>query len=739
MARPTTSEGSPSSQLSPFQAQPRPIVGGSTAPYAGTTMPPAAKNNPSVSGLLYALKRRWVLASFIGLLVAVLAGAGVWLAMPGGKHTVQATVEVRTNGPDLGKRGDELQEFLRKQPLIIRSRDVLNRTLAEPSVASLNLVKEADDAIRLVEEGLVVRVETPTIYKISFTTDAPDEMKTLMGVLLRKYLDDANLFDRQTRDRRVAQLASLYDQLQQDIQRKDRDLKRLIETNETTGASNRDRVSELQTAAAKARAELIESKKQIEERRVLIELFEEQLRKGVINMDPIDVERAINVDPRVAVLMGRKGLREDMLSREKRIGAEADAPVIIQLTSDIKQLSEDIVAKRAELRPEIESELRGISKQLLQNRISQMKAQQESEMKLYEFRDSYAKKLDGTIKQNNLGDHEIDALRKELEPERDYLRKIREQQLMYDLDKSGEQRVRVMEETYISRNQNLNKKLLLAIGTALGSFVFVVLVVGLLEWRNRRIDGVDQVVNDLGMRIIGTVPAFPSRANIKAASEGRQANWRFILNESINSTRTMLLHSARNQQMQVVMITSATQGEGKTSLASQLGTSMATAGMRTLIVDCDLRNPSINKLFDLKVTPGVSEVLMQEVDVSDAVQPTSVPNLWVIPAGQCSNRVIAALAQGHPLETLFNRLRGQFDFILVDSCPVLPVADALLIGQHVDGVLFSIMQDVSQIPKVISASEKLAQLNILLLGAVVNGIRNDVYSYGYNYVKQLPA
>jgi len=349
------------------------------------------------------------------------------------------------------------------------------------------------------------------------------------------------------------------------------------------------------------------------------------------------------------------------------------------------------------------------------------------------------RKLDGTIKQNNLGDHEIDALRKELEPERDYLRKIREQQLMYELDKSGEQRVRVMEETYISRNQNLNKKLLLAIGTALGSFVFVVLVVGLLEWRNRRIDGVDQVVNDLGMRIIGTVPAFPSRANIKAASEGRQANWRFILNESINSTRTMLLHSARNQQMQVVMITSATQGEGKTSLASQLGTSMATAGMRTLIVDCDLRNPSINKLFDLKVTPGVSEVLMQEVDVSDAVQPTSVPNLWVIPAGQCSNRVIAALAQGHPLETLFNRLRGQFDFILVDSCPVLPVADALLIGQHVDGVLFSIMQDVSQIPKVISASEKLAQLNILLLGAVVNGIRNDVYSYGYNYVKQLPA
>ena len=201
----------------------------------------------------------------------------------------------------------------------------------------------------------------------------------------------------------------------------------------------------------------------------------------------------------------------------------------------------------------------------------------------------------------------------------------------------------------------------------------------------------------------------------------------------------MLLHAARNQSMQVVMVTSATQGEGKTSLSSQLATSMATAGMRTLIVDCDLRNPSIHKLFDLGLTAGVSEVLVQDADVTDAVQPTMVPNLWVIPAGQCSNRVIAALAQGHPLETLFNRLRGQFDFIIVDSCPVLPVADALLIGQHVDGVVFSIMQDVSQVPKIQSASEKLAQLNIPLVGAVLNGIRQNVYSYGYNYVKQLPA
>jgi polysaccharide biosynthesis transport protein len=241
------------------------------------------------------------------------------------------------------------------------------------------------------------------------------------------------------------------------------------------------------------------------------------------------------------------------------------------------------------------------------------------------------------------------------------------------------------------------------------------------------------------MRVIGTIPAFPSRASLKSGAANENQNWRYILNESVNSTRTMLLHAAKTQQMQVIMVTSAMQGEGKTSLSSQLATSMATAGLRTLILDCDLRNPSMQKLFDIPVAPGCSEILLQEIDISDALQATTVPNLWIIPAGQCNHRVISALAQGNPLEGLFNRLRGQFDIIIVDSCPILPVADTLLVAQYVDGVVFSILQDVSQLPKVLLASERLNQLNIPLLGAVVNGIKPDIQAYGYNYVKQLPA
>jgi capsular exopolysaccharide synthesis family protein len=349
-------------------------------------------------------------------------------------------------------------------------------------------------------------------------------------------------------------------------------------------------------------------------------------------------------------------------------------------------------------------------------------------------------RLEERMRQLNLGGVNVVKEKDELDPLREEKNELTKQKMQLDIaEVSRRPRVELKEGAQVYMNYNLKQKMVMATGAGVVGLLGVMLLISFLEWRNRRVDGVAQVVTELGMRVIGTIPAFPSRASLRSGDAGANQNWRFILNESVNSTRTMLLHTAKTQQMQVIMVTSAMQGEGKTSLSSQLATSMATAGLRTLILDFDLRNPSMQKLFDVQVAPGCCEVLLQEVDVSDCVQPTSVPNLWILPAGQCNHRVIAALAQGHPVEQLFGRLRGQYDVIIVDSCPVLPVADSLLVAQHVDGVVFSILQDVSQLPKVLDASEKLVQLNIPLLGAVVNGIKPDIQAYGYNYVKQLPA
>src|SRR5262249_13934009 len=131
--------------------------------------------------------------------------------------------------------------------------------------------------------------------------------------------------------------------------------------------------------------------------------------------------------------------------------------------------------------------------------------------------------------------------------------------------------------------------------------------------------------------------------------------------------------------------------------------------------------------------PGFSEVLRGEIQAADAVRATSFSRLWVLPAGTWDAHALQALAQ-EDVRTLIEELKQQYDFIIVDSPPVLPVADSLLLGQHVDGVLFSILRDVSRVPAVYAAQQKLAPLGIRVLGAVMVGAEVDVGRGRHQYL-----
>lgn len=748
MARQSPGELPPNAALSPFQTPP----GGMPAPvspmspygppgWSGGPAPSGPRNAPTVGGLLNALKRRWVLATFVGGLVAAAVAVGIWFAMPAGKHAARSLIELKGRGPELvNRQAEDFQSFRNDQLFLLRTHDIITRTLAEPTVSSLETVRTAEDPERYLEENLQTKVPAPTIIEVVLTGDNPDDLKVIVDTLVRKYLDDSSFNEKSNRDAETKKLEKLADQFKQEIAARERTIRNLAENNSTTGLESEGaKQARRQEVLARLDSEIFALEAEIQNLTAQAELLRGKLKADRVDINALDLSRFVDLDFRVATLVKQRTEKEYLLGKERRIG-DKDAPTIKALEAQIAQLDKDIEERRALVRPEIEANLKHDTKRRVENEAFTLEETAQKRQVYLVGRKRMRDELDKKGATDSRNAIDVTLLMKELDPQRDYLVKLEAQLVQLRIAKELESRVKVREPAVVKRNQNQKQKMLLAGGGGIAAFLGMLALVGFLEWRNRRIDGVDQVVNDLGMRIIGTVPAFPNRANLRAAEAAGNANWRFVLNESINSTRTMLLHTARNQSMQVVMVTSATQGEGKTSLASQLATSMATAGMRTLIVDCDLRNPSIHKLFELSLTPGVSEVLRTESDVSESVQPTNIPNLWVIPAGQCSNGVITALAQGHPLETLFNRLRGQFDFIIVDSCPVLPVADALLVGQHVDGVVFSIMQDISQLPKVLVASEKLAQLNIPLVGAVVNGIRSaDMYSYGYNYIKQLPA
>ena len=720
------------------------IPGMQMAPGQTMAPPATARGWPTLPELFNALKRRLVLATFLGILVGMAAAAAVWLALPNGKHKVRAMlqlkprVQIGTNASPVGEF--EFEMFKKTQHRLITGRILLDRVVGTASVARLPDIKNSDDAVRYLEESIGVTWDSPELMVVSMNGDDPKQLKEILQVLVNEYQKDSSSDEIKAR-------AKLRAVIEGNLSRIEKEMKTLIdrmEKNAMLGNGVNEKMMELnakslQEEISRLSGQMFSHKSDLDA--LKIKMIQAVGKQAVVDKQEIsqdDLEKALMQDEEVGEKVRLRDAQKLLVERAIATGVAGNI-TITNAEAALTQLEKGVRDATQKKQSTVEQAIRKRMTSVVVEDIALLKNQIDFHTKsLANLTADYNANKTRYSQLNQNGAKVLDDA-ESLKPWReDKATQTRQLLELNNLDQV-EARVQIRENPIIILNQNLKQKLLLSLAALIAGLTMIMLSVAFLEWRSRRVDSVDQVVNELGIRVIGTIPAFPSKQSLKSGDAAQSQNWRFVLNESVNSARTMLLHTAKTQNMQVLMVTSAMQGEGKTSLASQLATSMATAGLRTLILDCDLRNPSMHKLFDAPLTPGCSEILCQEIDVSDAVQPTSVPNLWLIPAGQCSNRVISALAQGHPLETLFNRLRGQFDFVVVDSCPVLPVADSLLVGQHVDGVVISILQDISQLPKVMTVAEKLNQLNIPLLGAVVNGIKADIHAYGYNYVKQLPA
>jgi capsular exopolysaccharide synthesis family protein len=332
----------------------------------------------------------------------------------------------------------------------------------------------------------------------------------------------------------------------------------------------------------------------------------------------------------------------------------------------------------------------------------------------------------------------------------------------------GQSRVAVLEGAAAPPERAIGRQTKLAGAAGAGMFVLGLLGVAWIESRRRIINGAADVSRGLGLTVVGTVPSLPESARRphRASSNGASSDvaapnqaspdgaatrsalpngaaagetyWQNRLMESIDGIRTLLLHAVRGDNLRIIMVTSAVGGEGKTSLASQLAASLARAWKKTLLIDGDLRHPAAHRLFDAPLDPGFSEVLRGDADLVQAIKATALSRLWVMPAGHWDAHAVQALAQDQ-VRTKLLSLKQQYDFVIVDSCPVLPVADALVLGQHVDGVLFSVMRDVSRLPALRAAQERVQNLGVRTLGAVVIGEQSDLAAEAYKYAMAAQA
>lgn len=209
--------------------------------------------------------------------------------------------------------------------------------------------------------------------------------------------------------------------------------------------------------------------------------------------------------------------------------------------------------------------------------------------------------------------------------------------------------------------------------------------------------------------------------------------------EAYRTLRTSIQFLALEHPMRALQITSPGAEEGKTTTLANLGITLAGAGHRVVIVCCDLRRPRVHEFFGLDNSIGFTSVLLGAAPLSAALQQVPAERrLSVLASGSVPPNPSELLSSSRTLE-VFTSLQAEFDIVLIDSPPVLPVTDALVLSGQVDATLVVSVAGVTTRKEIGRTVEMLRQVDAPLVGIVLNGVSSEgAYGYGYRYERYEP-
>lgn len=721
-------------------------------PGAGATYQTVPASQELTAGtILQAFRRRWLTALLLATLGGVLAGAATWYLVPS-KYTASAILHVASHAPQgllsswLGV--DDFANYQRTQAALVKSRLVINAALRKPEVAELAEVRDRVDPVGWLEKGLKVDTNLgPELLRVTLNGDNAEETALLVNAVTMAYIHEVVNKDRSRQQDRFDQLQENYRKYEDTLRRKRRMLKQLEEslgvedpkTTEMRYGAELQKLTAIQTELRQTRGELA---------RATQEAAALQVRQNdppEIHLTDIDLEDFLAKDPTYQKYLAKQAqVEEDIELINNTATGRARSESLAAKRGQVESLLAAMKNRRGEVRVQVEGQLKAKAQaevranlEKLRDRAAGLREAEKTGLLEVSKQEAEVKRLALALKSPDKATAELETLRSEVGQTEALLKRINDQLDLLKVEPPAPSRVSLVEAAEVPQTKNEDRQMKFAGMAAFGTFGLVLLGVTLLECRTRRVYGADDVVQNLGLALVGTLPTLPAQARLAlpTAKTARDVYWQNLLTESVDAIRTQLLHAAQTESLGVVMVTSALGGEGKTSLASHLATSLARAWRKTLLVDCDLRNPGAHKQFGQELEPGFSEVLRGESEADDVVRPTPVSRLWMISAGRWDSHAIQALAQ-EAVRGIFDRLREQYDFIVIDSSPVLPVADALALGQNVDAVILAVLRDVSRLPTVAAAHHRLATLGIRVFGTVVIGAGGDVPGLTYQYPKQ---
>jgi capsular exopolysaccharide synthesis family protein len=273
-------------------------------------------------------------------------------------------------------------------------------------------------------------------------------------------------------------------------------------------------------------------------------------------------------------------------------------------------------------------------------------------------------------------------------------------------------------------------RLLLLAGGAAAGLVLAVLIGLLRELLDTRVRTAEDVERVTELPLLGMIRRDNDVARhplpVLDAARSPQA-------ESFRTLRTNLRYVELDEVARSLVITSSIESEGKSTTCANLALAAAGLGQRVLLVDADLRRPAIGGLFGIDDTIGLSDVLIGQVTLDEAVQEVARSGLRVLPAGAVPPNP-NELLQSRAMTELIGQLHEQYDLVVFDTPPLLPVSDAAVLGVQVGGVAVVAASGRVQRAQLEAALRSLERVNARVVGAIVTMVPRrgpDAYGYGY--------
>lgn len=680
-------------------------------------------------GLLGAFRRRWIPALAIAIPAAVLVGALIWELLPPNYEST-AVIQVHQFEQVLAKATDKATaDFLTyrdSQMTFMKTRPVLMEALGREGVRDCRTLADVDHPMEWLDEELEIEEDTsPEFVRISLSGPYPEDLALIVNAVKDAYMDKVVYNER---NERIAALRTLkekfsdYNRRVTEHQDRIDNLARELGTGNAVVAATNQAQYQLQLRGLQE--ELRQIKAQIRDEITAREYLKERGLSGTaLHTAPTGPPTAAGpstavASPQQRLMELRRRIREyesqvrDPNHRDlKRMKQEeADLVAIVEGVNSRDKSSAGVpispLAWMERRRDRLQVEIRELTEELHSVGTNGVLLDRERENILLtrRTRDSLAVQIENK-------EIELDA----------------------------PQRVREIQAANVPERQNQKKRMQLATLGIMATFGLIVAGFTLFEWFSHRIASAGDVTRQTGIRLIGSIPS-PDKGGLLGlgifASPVNPDEWHRAVIESMDVVRTYLLRHIDPSRPASILVTSAYANEGKTTVSCQLAASLARIGRRVALVDCDFRRPSAHELVDGRPGPGLSELLRGDAELNDICQPTQAEGLTFIPAGQVDQLTLQALSSDGG-RSVINRLKDEFDFVIIDTSPLLFVAEPSMLAQNADIVLMSTRKDHSRVPYVCQCRDSLRSLNVPLLGAIMVGADSDLQRQTYGYRQQI--